>query len=75
LLIKHALEVIPTIRLLLIMRDIVLIYRINISPKGLESFRVIEPQTVAYLDLTGSGIETVAHLRENARVVIMFLRL
>jgi len=45
---------------------------VNISPKGLESFRVIEPQTVAYLDLTGSGIETVAHLRENARVVIMF---
>jgi hypothetical protein len=45
---------------------------VNLSPKGLESFRVIDPQTVAYLDLTGSGIETVAHLRENARVVIMF---
>ena len=45
---------------------------VNLSPKGLESFRVIEPHTVAYLDLTGSGIETVAHLRENSRVVIMF---
>lgn len=45
---------------------------VNLSPKGLESFRVIDPGTVAYLDLTGSGIETVAHLRENARVVIMF---
>lgn len=48
---------------------------INLSPKGLESFKVIDPQTVAYLDLTGSGIETVAHLRENARVVIMFCAL
>jgi len=45
---------------------------VNLSPKGLESFKVIDPQTVAYLDLTGSGIETVAHLRENTRVVIMF---
>ena len=45
---------------------------VNLSPKGLESFKVIDAQTVAYLDLTGSGIETVAHLRENARVVIMF---
>src|SRR5215469_7139742 len=45
---------------------------VNLSPKGLESFRVIDARTVAYLDLTGSGIETVAHLRENARVVIMF---
>jgi hypothetical protein len=45
---------------------------VNLSPKGLESFKVIDPRTVAYLDLTGSGIETVAHLRENARVVIMF---
>jgi hypothetical protein len=32
---------------------------VNLSPKGLESFRVIDPQTVTYLDLTGSGIETV----------------
>lgn len=45
---------------------------LNLSPKGLESFRVLGPRSVAYLDLTGSGIETVAHLRENARIVIMF---
>jgi hypothetical protein len=46
--------------------------RVNLSPKGLDSFRVIDPRTVAYLDLTGSGIETVAHLRENGRIVLMF---
>ena len=45
---------------------------VNCSPKGLDSFRIIDPHTVAYLDLTGSGIETVAHLRENGRIVIMF---
>jgi hypothetical protein len=46
---------------------------INLSPKGLEgSFSVIDDHTVGYLDLTGSGIETVAHLRENGRIVIMF---
>ena len=45
---------------------------VNLSPKGLDSFRILDPRTVAYLDLTGSGIETVAHLKENGRVVIMF---
>lgn len=45
---------------------------INCSPKGADSFRVIDPQTVAYQDLTGSGIETIAHLQENGRIVIMF---
>lgn len=45
---------------------------VNVSPKGLDSLRVLDPQTVAYVDLTGSGIETVAHLKENARIVIMF---
>lgn len=45
---------------------------VNLSPKGLESFRILGPTTVAYLDLTGSGIETVAHLKENGRIVIMF---
>lgn len=47
---------------------------VNLSPKGLKSFRVIDPKTVAYLDLTGSGIETVSHLRENGRIVICFAR-
>lgn len=45
---------------------------INISPKGLDTFRILDGGRVAYLDLTGSGIETVAHIKENGRVVIMF---
>ena len=45
---------------------------VNLSPKGLDTFAVIDPNTVAYLDLTGSGVETVAHLRENGRITIMF---
>src|SRR5690606_10234941 len=45
---------------------------INCSPKGMDSFRVIGPNEVAYLDLTGSGIETAAHLTENGRIVFMF---
>jgi hypothetical protein len=45
---------------------------LNISPKGLDTFRILRSKSVAYLDLTGSGIETVAHLRENGRLTIMF---
>jgi hypothetical protein len=45
---------------------------INCSPKGLDTLAILGPTTVAYLDLTGSGIETVAHLRENGRIVLMF---
>jgi hypothetical protein len=46
---------------------------VNLSPKGLTgSFAVLDEHTVAYLDLTGSGIETIAHLRENGRIVLMF---
>jgi Pyridoxamine 5'-phosphate oxidase len=45
---------------------------LNCSPKGMDTFRILDPQTVAYLDLTGSGIETIAHLRENGRIVFMF---
>lgn len=45
---------------------------VNCSPKGMDSFRVIDEHTVGYLDLTGSGIETTAHLQENGRIVIMF---
>ena len=44
---------------------------VNVSPKGLDTFRILGPTTVAYLDLTGSGVETIAHLRENRRIVIM----
>jgi hypothetical protein len=45
---------------------------VNLSPKGLDSFRVLSPTRVAYLDLTGSGNETAAHLLENGRITIMF---
>ncbi len=45
---------------------------LNISPKGLNTFRILGPTSVAYLDLTGSGIETVAHLRQNGRITILF---
>lgn len=45
---------------------------VNCSPKGLDSLRILDSATVAYADLTGSGAETVAHLRENGRIVLMF---
>jgi len=46
---------------------------VNVSPKGLtDTFRVVDDRTVAYLDLTASGAETIAHLRQNGRVVVMF---
>ena len=46
---------------------------INCSPKGnREEFAVLGPRTVAYLEQTGSGVETIAHLRENGRIVLMF---
>jgi Pyridoxamine 5'-phosphate oxidase len=45
---------------------------VNLSPKGLDCFRVLGPNQVAYLDLTGSGNETSAHLRENGRITFMF---
>jgi hypothetical protein len=46
--------------------------RINLSPKGMDTFRVITPQRVIYLDITGSGNETAAHLLDNGRITIMF---
>ena len=46
---------------------------LNLSPKGtLGTFRALGPTEVAYLDLTGSGAETLAHLRENGRITLMF---
>jgi hypothetical protein len=45
---------------------------VNCSPKGLDTFTVLGPNAVAYLDLTGSGAETIAHLRDNGRITIMF---
>lgn len=45
---------------------------INVSPKGpIQTLRVLDERTVAYLDLVGSGAETIAHIRENGRVVVM----
>jgi hypothetical protein len=45
---------------------------INVSPKGpMETLRILDEHTVAYLDLVGSGAETIAHLRENGRIVVM----
>ena len=44
---------------------------VNLSPKGLDTLRIFGPHTLAYLDYVGSGAETIAHLRENGRIVIM----
>jgi len=45
--------------------------RINLSPKGMDALRIINQSEIAYLDLTGSGNETAAHLLENGRITIM----
>jgi hypothetical protein len=45
---------------------------VNLSPKGLDCLRILSPNRVAYLDMTGSGNETSAHMRENGRVTFMF---
>lgn len=45
---------------------------VNVSPKGLATFHLLSPHRVAYLDLTGSGNETSAHLEENGRITFMF---
>lgn len=46
--------------------------RVNLSPKGIDTFRCLDETTVAYLDLTGSGNETAAHIFENGRITVMF---
>lgn len=46
--------------------------RINLSPKGMDTFRVLSEREAAYLDLTGSGNETAAHLRHDGRITVMF---
>lgn len=45
--------------------------RINLSPKGMDTFRILDNKTVAYLDLTGSGNETSAHIHDNGRLTIL----
>ena len=46
--------------------------RINLSPKGMDTFRVLDEKRIAYLDLTGSGNETAAHLLCDGRITVMF---
>src|SRR5438477_7994405 len=45
---------------------------VNLSPKGLDTFRVLDERNVAYLDLTGRGNETSAHVEQNGRITFMF---
>lgn len=45
---------------------------VNLSPKGLDSFRILSPTQVAYMDIVGSGNETSAHMLENGRITFMF---
>ena len=46
--------------------------RVNLSPRGLQTFSILSPTRVAYLDLTGSGAETAAHLLADGRLTLMF---
>ncbi|MBV1900232.1 MAG: pyridoxamine 5'-phosphate oxidase family protein, partial [Kordiimonadaceae bacterium] len=46
--------------------------RVNVSPKGMDTFRVLGPNLCGYLDLTGSGNETAAHIKNNGRLTFMF---
>ena len=46
--------------------------RINLSPKGMDSFRVLDSHSVAYLDMMGSGNETCAHIQNDGRMTLMF---
>ena len=46
--------------------------RVNVSPRGLDTFLVLGPSRVAWLDLTGSGVETIAHLKADGRITLMF---
>ena len=45
---------------------------VNVSPRGHDTFSVLGPHRVAWVDYTGSGIETIAHRRENGRICLMF---
>ena len=45
---------------------------VNLSPKGMDTLRVVDANTIIYADLAGSGAETIAHLRENGRITILW---
>jgi len=49
--------------------------RVNLSPKGYDSLAIVDPKTLVWLDLGGSGVETIAHVRENKRITLMFCAL
>ena len=46
--------------------------RVNVSPKGMDSFRIVDKNRVMWLNITGSGNETAAHIQHNTRMTIMF---
>jgi hypothetical protein len=46
--------------------------RVNVSPKGMDSFRVLSSRRVAWLNVTGSGNETAAHVQQSPRMTVMF---
>lgn len=46
---------------------------VNVSPRGHDAFSVLGPRRVGWVDYTGSGVETIAHLRENGRICLMFV--
>jgi hypothetical protein len=46
--------------------------RVNVSPRGHDTFSILGPHRVGWVDYTGSGVETIAHLRENGRICVMF---
>jgi hypothetical protein len=46
--------------------------RVNVSPRGHDSFSILGAHKVGWVDYTGSGVETIAHLRENGRICVMF---
>ena len=48
---------------------------INVSPKGLETLKIVGPKRLAYLDHVGSGAETIAHVNENGRIIVMLCAL
>ena len=45
---------------------------VNVSPKGMDTLRVVDPNSIVWLNLTGSGNETSVHVQENGRMTIMF---
>ena len=47
-------------------------HHVNVSPKSAEELRIVDDNTIAYVDLTGSGSETTAHLLQNGRITVMF---